>query len=209
MSFYAVAVGRLPGIYSTWKECEKQIIKFPGALYKKFKTKKEAEEYVEKSAALDREPDVRIYTDGSCIEEIAGWAYLVVHKGNIIRKSCGRSGETNNHGELKAIQKGLMWLLKNDDVVNLKVVEIVTDSFYSLQMIVYSTDIPELNTELIMSCRKIMKILSKSMKISFRHVNSHKSDDSDDTKFNNKVDRYATRGRNLEEGTEVSASRTY
>ena len=102
-----------------------------------------------------------------------------------------------------------MWLLKNDDVVNLKVVEIVTDSFYSLQMIVYSTDIPELNTELIMSCRKIMKILSKSMKISFRHVNSHKSDDSDDTKFNNKVDRYATRGRNLEEGTEVSASRTY
>ena len=32
--YYAVKVGKTPGIYGTWSECEEQIKGFPGALYK-------------------------------------------------------------------------------------------------------------------------------------------------------------------------------
>ena len=46
-NFYAVTIGRNPGIYPTWKECKENTDKYPGAKYKGFKTKKEAIDYIE------------------------------------------------------------------------------------------------------------------------------------------------------------------
>jgi ribonuclease HI len=43
---YAVKVGRIPGIYSTWNECKKQTEGFSKPVFRKFKTKKEAEEFM-------------------------------------------------------------------------------------------------------------------------------------------------------------------
>ena len=51
--FYAVAEGREVGIYSTWEECEKQVKKFSGAVYKKFKSRREAEVYLLKEMYKD------------------------------------------------------------------------------------------------------------------------------------------------------------
>ena len=45
-SYYAVKNGKNPGVYTTWSDCEAQVKGFPGAMYKKFGTKDEAEEYV-------------------------------------------------------------------------------------------------------------------------------------------------------------------
>jgi ribonuclease HI len=41
--FYVVWKGARPGIYSNWQECSDQIRGFPGALYKAFPAKEEAE----------------------------------------------------------------------------------------------------------------------------------------------------------------------
>ncbi|MFQ4259182.1 UNVERIFIED_CONTAM: hypothetical protein C4Z64_01725 [Clostridioides difficile] len=41
--FYSVKVGRKPGIYSTWKECSKQVNKYSGSLFKSFNTLEEAQ----------------------------------------------------------------------------------------------------------------------------------------------------------------------
>jgi len=41
--FYAVAVGRTPGIYLTWSDCESQVKGFTNAKFKSFPTRKEAE----------------------------------------------------------------------------------------------------------------------------------------------------------------------
>ena len=49
--FYAVRVGRVPGIYLSWDECKKNIDGFSGAVYKSFKTKAEAEAFMGASAA--------------------------------------------------------------------------------------------------------------------------------------------------------------
>ena len=42
MSFYAVRFGRIPGIYTSWNECRKQVSGFKGVIYKKFATEANA-----------------------------------------------------------------------------------------------------------------------------------------------------------------------
>lgn len=44
--FYAVKVGLKTGIFETWDECQKLVTGFKGAKYKSFKTKEEAEAYL-------------------------------------------------------------------------------------------------------------------------------------------------------------------
>ena len=45
-SYYAVAVGRNPGIYYSWTECEQQVTKYPSAIFKSFNTQSQAEKYI-------------------------------------------------------------------------------------------------------------------------------------------------------------------
>lgn len=46
MSFYAVKKGFKPGIYTTWDECKKQTNGYSNAIFKKFNTKQEAEDFI-------------------------------------------------------------------------------------------------------------------------------------------------------------------
>ena len=49
-SFYAVRVGRQPGIDSAWDEVHKQVNNFVGAMYKKFQHRAAAEAYVSETS---------------------------------------------------------------------------------------------------------------------------------------------------------------
>lgn len=60
-NYYAVKVGRKTGIYESWEDCKKQVHGFPGAIFKKWKTKEEAECYLEKKTEVFSE------TDGECV----------------------------------------------------------------------------------------------------------------------------------------------
>lgn len=42
--FYVVWIGREPGVFNNWDECETQVKGFSGAKFKSFKTRKEAED---------------------------------------------------------------------------------------------------------------------------------------------------------------------
>jgi ATP-dependent DNA helicase PIF1 len=46
MSFYAVANGRIPGIYEDWSSAKEQVNGFSGAVFKLFKTREEADAYM-------------------------------------------------------------------------------------------------------------------------------------------------------------------
>ena len=48
--FYAVAVGRTPGIYPTWEECQSNVIGYPNARFKKFSTEEEARSFIASAA---------------------------------------------------------------------------------------------------------------------------------------------------------------
>lgn len=58
MPFYAVARGRNTGIFNTWDECEKQVTRFSGPLFKKFTTKAAAEEFIQKNSKPNQTPVV-------------------------------------------------------------------------------------------------------------------------------------------------------
>ena len=70
--YYAVKQGNIPGIYRSWSECQKQINGYSCAIYKSFKTEKEAKEFIADSveskderSSENSEKFVNIYTDGS------------------------------------------------------------------------------------------------------------------------------------------------
>ena len=44
--YYAVRKGRVPGIYRTWSECQKQVTGYPGAVFKGFVTEEEAQSFL-------------------------------------------------------------------------------------------------------------------------------------------------------------------
>ncbi|KAF5356106.1 hypothetical protein D9756_004033 [Leucocoprinus leucothites] len=51
MKFYAVAVGRdAPNIYTTWDECSAKVSRYPKAMHQSFKTREEAERWLESKA---------------------------------------------------------------------------------------------------------------------------------------------------------------
>ena len=47
--YYAVRQGRVPDVYTTWADCEKQVKGFGGAIYKSFPTEAEARAFVKNS----------------------------------------------------------------------------------------------------------------------------------------------------------------
>ncbi len=67
MKYYAVKKGRNPGIYTSWDSCLKEVKGFSGAVYKSFKSKKDAISFMEdteKKIEVD-EDTVIAYVDGS------------------------------------------------------------------------------------------------------------------------------------------------
>lgn len=57
---YAVAKGKVPGIYTTWKDCSYNVTGFSGAIYKKFATRKAAEEFIESYNSINYKSEVFI-----------------------------------------------------------------------------------------------------------------------------------------------------
>lgn len=68
-NFYAVRQGRQTGIFMSWGECEKQVKGYPGAVYKGFKYKEDALQYLNDAGEkneddADTDVDAVAYIDG-------------------------------------------------------------------------------------------------------------------------------------------------
>lgn len=152
-NFYAVAIGKNPGIYSTWDECQSQVKGFSGAKFKKFRTLKEAELFIDPSKNIEGNVTVKItqkteiksasvkgdycvYTDGSCINNGKNNARAGLgvyseekHIGRYSEEILDVEKKTNNVAELRAMLKAFEFIL-NDVVVHNKKVSVFTDSKY-------------------------------------------------------------------------------
>lgn len=51
--YYAVRMGKIPGVYRTWEECKLQVDGFSGANYKSFPTLGQAEQYLRENVPAD------------------------------------------------------------------------------------------------------------------------------------------------------------
>ena len=87
---YAVRKGKTTGIFYSWDECSASVNGYPGAEYKSFTTKEEANSYLGNSAPSSTESTLTAYVDGSFDPSIGKYAFgciLLTPDGEIIRES--------------------------------------------------------------------------------------------------------------------------
>jgi ribonuclease HI len=145
--FYAIAVGAKPGIYDNWPKAYAQVKGYPGAKYKGFPTRREAENWLGNptptrttakepppkkisAAPADTSPrvgEVTIYTDGGARFNPGpgGYGVVQIFNGEIKELSGGYQYTTNNRMELMGCIVALRQLEHRD-----KPVTIYSDSQY-------------------------------------------------------------------------------
>ena len=89
--YYAVKKGCIPGIYTTWEECKKQVSGYKGAQYKSFPTREEAENYINPAAGKIEEYSNQAvaYVDGSynVATEAYGYGLYLKYEGMVYEKN--------------------------------------------------------------------------------------------------------------------------
>ncbi|MEW6333135.1 MAG: ribonuclease HI [Thermodesulfobacteriota bacterium] len=144
-TYYAVARGRQPGIYTAWygpEGAEERIRGFAGARYRKFATLSEARRWLENPAGTAdhaRQKDfpadppaslspekIVVYTDGGCRGNPGpgGYGVIMITSGSRVELAGGFRMTTNNRMELMASLAALRTLHPPADVI------LYTDSRY-------------------------------------------------------------------------------
>lgn len=127
---YAVKVGRQPGLYRTWSECDAQVGGFTGAVYKGFKSEAEAlvwlgrslldssEQVDEATPTPDEAARTAIYTDGAARDGRYAWAYVIIkdevvlHEASGLGTSAVAADAANVAGELSAVMRAVTYARK-------------------------------------------------------------------------------------------------
>ena len=122
--FYAVKIGKTPGVYETWAECQNQINGFSGAVYKGFVTKEEALAFVGKDGREQKkheETQAIAYVDGSYDSIANAFSYGIVLFDNGQEMHFSKKfvdddlSEMNNvAGEIKGAEAAIQYCLDNN-----------------------------------------------------------------------------------------------
>ncbi|SCX75964.1 ribonuclease H family protein [Desulfoluna spongiiphila] len=143
--YYAVAKGRVPGVYTTWPEAEEQVKGFIGNHHRKFKTRVEAEAWIKNPTQSPTQrtsspsgkrqqptmmvPDnaVLIHSDGGAIGNpgVGAYGVVIVDGDDRTELKDGYQHTTNNRMELLGCIRGLEQVGAVD-----RPIVIVTDSKY-------------------------------------------------------------------------------
>lgn len=122
--FYAVRVGRTPGIYNSWDDCKAQTDGFPNATYKSFKTATEAAEFMGWSEGASKNVNIDLenvaYVDGSYNVATGEFSYGVVmlhngeeHTFNKAFSDPELATMRNVAGEIKGAEAAMEYAYKN------------------------------------------------------------------------------------------------
>lgn len=129
--FYAVKKGKVPGVYTTWDACRRMVHGFPGAVYKSFPTREEAEAFADVAASedggnqsVDVTPENYAFVDGSfnSATSVYGFGgFLVTHEeryvisgnGNDPQMASMRNVAGEVLGSMAAVEKALELGLKD------------------------------------------------------------------------------------------------
>jgi ribonuclease HI len=144
--FYVVWTGRRTGIFTDWATTHKAVDKYPGARFKSFPTRAEAERAFgggdtrvpPKTAHLSYYRfDISIYCDGACEPNPgnAGSGVVVYRAGKLAQLWFGLYNPmgTNNTAELNALYHALR--MAEAEIATGNTVEVCSDSAYSINCI--------------------------------------------------------------------------
>ncbi len=208
VKFYAVKVGKTPGIYSTWDDCKAQVEGFPGATYKSFKTANEASDYLGwngggnvvnmtnatsvptdeagKAAEITLPLDGTAYVDGSYNASTGEFSYGVVmfHNGQELHFSQKFADEElatmrNVAGEIKGAEAAMAYAYEQG-MNELKI-------YHDYEGIAkWPLRQWQANKEGTIAYRAFYDRISEKVRISFVKVKGHSGD-----KYNDEADRLA------------------
>ena len=68
-NYYAVRIGKIPGIYTSWEDCKAQVTGYKGAIFKGFEEKKDAEDFMRAGETAFYEDRADEGTEASGLEE--------------------------------------------------------------------------------------------------------------------------------------------
>lgn len=187
--FYAVKNGKVPGIYKTWAECQKQVMGFSSAVYKSFPTYEEAEAYMKPAEKVSDKPDderVQIYVDGSFDVSTGRFSYgmVVLKEGkeltfNKAFDEPSLSSMRNVAGEIQGSMAAMRYCLENgiDDVI----------IYYDYEGIAkWALHEWKANKEGTKAYAEYYDSIKDKLTVEFRHVKGHSGD-----KYNDMVDMLA------------------
>lgn len=129
--YYAVKKGFVPGVYESWDDCKKQTNGFSGAVYKSFKSRAEAEAFLENisgdisnthtNTETGNHSEAIAYVDGSYDDSQKAFAYGVVLFYNGLEKHfAGKMCDSdlidmrNVAGEIKAAEYAMRFCIAHD-----------------------------------------------------------------------------------------------
>ena len=188
ISYYVVNKGLIPGIYTSWTECKKQVDGFKNPIYRKFDNKKDAITFHNLEIDLNKTDDELIINpfennnkNVNDNENENEKKLKDFKKGISVSQFISENG-TNNLAELSAVLYGLNYIEKN----NINKSCFVCDSKYAINCItVWSNNWKKNNwmtskktkvenLEIIQEILNIYeKLLKNNFQIKFKHVNSH------------------------------------
>ena len=209
MAYYAVKVGRNPGVYKTWDECNSQVNGFPKAIYKKFSTLEEAEIFADvknkssakkvktekkksKNSKVSAEERAIAYTDGSAIGNHViecGSGAIIIWKDNVVKICSKLSGpivtSKNVTGEIYAAMSAMSFAVQN----NIKEVVIYHD-YEGIAK--WCTGEWEANKQVTRRYREFFDFCSGKTNIKFKKVKAQSGD-----VYNEMADELAKKSINL------------
>lgn len=203
MSYYAVAKGRVPGIYTTWKECEEQVKGFSSASYKKFPNKKDAKYFVEGIIPKEKiETTINglvVFTDGACPDNgtekaRASWAICWPYNSLLDKKGLLPGvKQTNIRAELYAIMQAIK---QANTISKTDQLHVYTDSEFSINVVEKWLEGWKERNYLNVKNRDLIKELdtllnSRSKKPELHFVRSHSKGSDFASVWNNVADKAA------------------
>lgn len=121
--FYAVRNGRVPGIYTAWDECRRQVTGFKGAEYKGFETRADAEAFMAGGGVSrgTRAGAATAYVDGSFDVKTKRYSYgmIIMYNGKETTENEAFDDESlaemrNVAGEIEGSKAAMLWCIEHD-----------------------------------------------------------------------------------------------
>lgn len=191
--FYAVKVGRNPGIYNSWQECQSEVIGFKGAIYKSFTTIKEAEDFInqiseKKNISVENlnDGECLAYVDGSFKKDTGEYSFgcVLFHNEKIdkFNKKFPQS-EFSTHRNVSGEVSGAVFAIKKALELQMREITIVYD-YQGIES--WATGMWKTNNKLTQNYKKFIDHVKGKININFVKVKGH----SNDT-YNDMADRLA------------------
>lgn len=118
--FYAVKKGYQTGIFTTWDECQKQTKGYSGAIFKSFKTKIEAENFLQDKSEQHTSTEASHYTNYAYVDGsfdastgVYGSGIIIHLDGKIIEKKiAGNHPLLAQHRNVTGEIEGVIYVIK-------------------------------------------------------------------------------------------------